>query len=253
MRLKLKTAPAVEPVTLTEAKNQLRVDGAEDNALITALITTARQLAERDTKRAFITQTWKMYLDSVPEEIEIPKPPLQSVESIKTISTVESIVDQDSNAGQPILSVASTTGFAEEDTIIINRDGAREEEKIILSVQDEISLTMTENLTNPHTETQADRVERYSLVSRANYNVDASQNSPGRVKLRTGYNWPIHRGFASFLLEFKAGYGDGDTDVPEALRQGVLQLIGHLYENRGAEEIPKGIKALFWPYKILRI
>ena len=253
MRLKLITAPAAEPISLEGAKNHLKVDGAEDNALISALITTARQFAERDTKRAFITQTWKIYLDSVPTEIEIPKPPLQSVESIKTISMVESIVDLDSNAGQPVLSVTSTSGFAVDDTVVINREGIREEEKIILSIQEGISLTMTENLTNPHTKTQADRVEKYSLVSKDQYNVDLSENSKGRIKLRTGYNWPIHRGFASFLLEFKAGYGDSDTDVPEALRQGVLQLVGHLYENRGAEEIPKGIKALFWPYKILRI
>ncbi len=253
MRLKLITAPAAEPITLAKAKNHLKVDSNDENALITALITAARQLGERETKRAFITQTWKLYLDESPSEIEIPKPPLQSVESIKTISAVESIVDLDSNAGQPILSVASTTGFAVDDTVVINRDGAREEEKIILSIQDGISLTMTENLTDSHTETQADRVEKYSLVSKDQYNVDQSENSKGRVKLRTGYNWPIHREFASFLLEFKAGYGDSDTDVPEALNEAILQLIGHLYNNREAEEIPKGIKAMFWQFKILRI
>ena len=253
MRLKLKTAPAVEPVTLTEAKNQLRVDGAEDNALITALITTARQLAERDTKRVFITQTWKMYLDSAPAEIEIPKPPLQSVESIKTISTVESIVDQDSNSGQPVLSVASTSGFAVDDTVVINREGIREEEKIILSIQEGISLTMTVNLTIPHTEAQADRVEKYSLVSRERYNVDLSENSPGRIKLRNGYNWPIHRGFASFIIEFVAGYSDVADDVPETLKQGILQLIGFLYQNRESDKIPDGIKQILWPFKVLRL
>lgn len=253
MRLKLITTPAAEPITLDEAKNHLKVDSADDNALISTLIKTARQLTERETKRALITQTWKLYLDESPAEIYIPKPPLQSVESIKTISSVESIVDLDSAAGQPILSIASTSGFAVDDTVVINRDGAREEEKIILSIQDGISLTMTVNLTNPHTEVQADRVEKYSLVSKVRYNVDISENSPGRVKLRTGYNWPTHREFASFIIEFKVGYGDAAADVPEEMREVIRELIGHLYDNRGAEEIPKGIKAMFWQFKILRI
>ena len=253
MRLKLKTAPAVEPVTLTEAKNQLRVDGAEDNALITALIKTARILIEKDARRALITQIWQMYLDKADPEIEIPKPPLQSVESIKLISAVEDIVDQDSNAGQPILSVASTTGFAVDDTVVINRDGAREEEKIILSIQEGISLTMTVNLTNPHTEVQADRVEKYILVEKSKYNVDLSQDSPGRVKLRSEGSWPAHRNFASFIVEFKAGYGDASTDIPEPLKEAILQLVCHLYENRESEEIPKGIKTKIWPFKPLRI
>jgi len=253
MRLRLKTAPAVEPVTLEEAKAHLRVDGGDENALITALIATARMLGERETKRAFITQTWQMYLDKAEAEIEIPKPPLQSIESIKLISAVEDIVDQDSAAAQPVLSIAATTGFAVEDTVVINRDGAREEEKTVLSIQEGISLTMTENLTNPHTKEQADRVEKYILIDKSKYNVDTSEGNPGRVKLKSGGSWPAHRNFASFIIEFKGGYGDAATYVPEALRQAIQQLIGFLYENRESDKIPDGIKQLLWPYKILRI
>lgn len=184
MRLKLKTAPLVEPISLDEAKLHLRVDSADDNALITALITTARQFAERETKRAFITQTWEMFLDYALPEIDIPKPPLQAIGlSIK----------------------------------VIDEAGAE------------------------------------AVVDPTTYDIDASDNSPGRVKLRSGCTWPSHRGFASFIIEFKAGYGLLATDVPEALKQAILQLLSHLYDNRGAEEIPKGIKAMFWPFKILRI
>ena len=253
MRLKLKAAPAIEPITLDEAKLHLRVDSADDNALISALITTARQLAERETKRAFITQTLQMYLDSAPAEIEIPRSPLQSVEAIRAISSVSTTVDETVDKDQPILKVASTTGFAAGNSVIINRDGAREEEMVILSIQAGISLTFTTNLVNVHMAAQADSVEKYTLISKANYYVDISENSPGRVKLKSGCVWPDHRGFASFIIEFKAGYGDAATDVPEALKQGLLQLLAHLYDNRGAEEIPKGIKAFFWPFKILRI
>lgn len=253
MRLNIKTAPTVEPISLDEAKLHLKVDGSDDNALITAKIITARQLAEKETKRAFITQTIEMYLDSAPAEIEVPRPPLQSVDSIKTISSVESSVDETSATGQAVLSIASTNNFAVDDTVVINRGGTREEERIVLSIQAGISLTMTINLANEHTAAQADRVEKYTLVDLARYMIDVSLNSPGRIKLRSGRAWPTHRNFSSFIVEFKAGYGDAATDVPAALKEGILQLIAYLYENREADEIPKGLKSLFWAYKILRI
>lgn len=253
MHLHLKTAPAVEPISLDEAKLHLKIDGADDNALITALITTARDLAERETKRAFISQTWHMYRDEAPEKFELPKPPLQSLASIRTISVAESYVDENTAKSQPILKVASTSGFAVDDTVIIHRCERREEERIILSIQEDISLTMTENLTYAHTALQADRVEIYTRVERSKYSVEYGINVPGRVQLRSGYSWPTHRNFSSFWVEFIAGYGDAATDVPEGLKQGILQLLSHLYENRGAEEIPKGLKALFWPYKIMRL
>lgn len=180
MRLKLTTAPLSEPVTLAQAKLHLKVDGTDDDDLITALIKAARQIAERETKRALITQQWEMIMDSAPEEFEIPKPPLIRVLQIKTIDT--------------------------------------------------------------------DGVE--AVVSTSRYNVDCSRDSPGRVKLATGYVWPTHRDFASFIVTFDGGYGDKPENIPEPLRQGVLQVIGHLYDNRGSEEIPAGAKAIFQRYKV---
>lgn len=257
MRLNLKTAPTVEPISLDEAKLHLKIDGSDDNTLISALIETARKLVESETKRGFITQTWQMYLDSVPAEIRIPKPPLQSIESIKAISGVQNTVDQNSASGQALLYVSSTTGFSVDDTVIVNRRGDREEELTILSIQDDVSLTMTANLASTHTAGQADRVEVFSLVALERYDVDFSSGSSGRVMLREGFNWPVHRGFASFIIEFKAGYGDAGSDVPEGLKQGIYVLIAHMYENRGGEGAVKArvhaleeAKIILAPYKI---
>ena len=89
----LVTPPAVEPVLLAEAKAQARIDTTADDALVTSLITGARQWAEKYTGRAFITQTWQMALDQLPtvadkgldaaSYLSLPRPPLQSVSAVQ--------------------------------------------------------------------------------------------------------------------------------------------------------------------------
>lgn len=88
MALKLKTAPASEPVSLDEAKDHLRVTGSDDDSLIASLITMARERAESICGRALITQTWELYLNEFPAGcIEVPLPPLQSVVEITYTDT----------------------------------------------------------------------------------------------------------------------------------------------------------------------
>lgn len=82
MFLRQITPPAIEPVTLEEAKQHLRVDGNEEDSLIAALITAARQKAEDYTRRAFITQTWELALDSACGVLHLPRPPVQTVETV---------------------------------------------------------------------------------------------------------------------------------------------------------------------------
>jgi uncharacterized phiE125 gp8 family phage protein len=100
----LVSAPAQEPVTLSEAKTFLRVDGTDDDTLITSLLVTARRLCEEYTKRTFITQTWRTVFDrfpidedadelelmlglDTPRAIQLSRQPIQSISSIKTTST----------------------------------------------------------------------------------------------------------------------------------------------------------------------
>ena len=66
MRLELVTPPAVEPVTLAEAKEHLRVSTAADDALITRLIKAARRAVEAYTRQRLVTQTWRLYFDRFP-------------------------------------------------------------------------------------------------------------------------------------------------------------------------------------------
>jgi uncharacterized phiE125 gp8 family phage protein len=58
--------PTGEPVSLDEAKAWLRLDSADDDALVTALIPAARAVVEGATRRPLLTQTWRLALDAWP-------------------------------------------------------------------------------------------------------------------------------------------------------------------------------------------
>ena len=80
--------PSLEPVTLAEAKRHANVVASDDDDYITHLIVAARELVEGDTSRALITQTWRLKLhEFFADKIELPRPPLQSVSSIKYLDT----------------------------------------------------------------------------------------------------------------------------------------------------------------------
>lgn len=86
MGVKLIVPAATTPFTLNEAKAHLRVSHTDDDAIISALITSSTLHAEAFTGRALCPQTWDLYLDSFPTgehmEIKIPKPPLIEVLSV---------------------------------------------------------------------------------------------------------------------------------------------------------------------------
>src|SRR5215204_4629062 len=77
----LLTPPAVEPVTLADAKAYLRVEHSEDDAVISALIAGARSHIEAQTRRALITQTWRLVRDAWPREgrIAVAPSPLRQI------------------------------------------------------------------------------------------------------------------------------------------------------------------------------
>jgi uncharacterized phiE125 gp8 family phage protein len=102
MPLKLITSPVAEPITLAEAKLHLRVDVSDDDALIGALITSARQAAEHEIGRALMLQTLELSLDSFSQEtgnqcdrhtyrIVLPRPPLASVAPVVSVKYLDTV------------------------------------------------------------------------------------------------------------------------------------------------------------------
>lgn len=64
--LTIETPAAFEPVSLTEAKNYLRVEISDDDVLIGDLITAAREAVEAFTGRSLCVKGYRQSLDSFP-------------------------------------------------------------------------------------------------------------------------------------------------------------------------------------------
>lgn len=60
------SGPALEPLTLGEAKAFLRIDTDAEDTLISALIAAARRVVEASTGRALLTQSWRLVRDAWP-------------------------------------------------------------------------------------------------------------------------------------------------------------------------------------------
>lgn len=85
MALLMTAGPAVEPVTLAEAKAHLRVDGDAEDALISSLIMTSRLQIEAALSMTLITQSWSYFIDRLPADgvIRLPLRPVLSLDAVR--------------------------------------------------------------------------------------------------------------------------------------------------------------------------
>jgi uncharacterized phiE125 gp8 family phage protein len=76
--------PAIEPVTLAEAKAHLRLTGGDDDDYVAAMITAARIQVETATRRVLIDQTWRVFRDDWPPggRLDLPIAPVTAIAAI---------------------------------------------------------------------------------------------------------------------------------------------------------------------------
>jgi uncharacterized phiE125 gp8 family phage protein len=80
------SAPALEPVTLAEAKLFARIETSEEDLLIQALIVAARLRVEALTRRILVTQTWRYITDLSKAIVRIPLAPVQAVTGVRSVA-----------------------------------------------------------------------------------------------------------------------------------------------------------------------
>lgn len=119
MNLRVTVQPAEEPSSLNELKAHLRIDGSDEDNLLAGYLTAARIQCELEARRAFVTQTLQLKLETWPckDRLALPRPPLQSVTSIgyidvnggsNTVSASDYIVDANGEPGHIYLAYGAT-------------------------------------------------------------------------------------------------------------------------------------------------
>jgi uncharacterized phiE125 gp8 family phage protein len=97
MAATLTTPPVVEPLTLSDVKSHLKLDGNDDDGLLNRLIIAARQHIETRTGCALINQDWLIYFNNWPQsgQLEFPLFPVSVVSSLKTYNAqdIASLID----------------------------------------------------------------------------------------------------------------------------------------------------------------
>jgi uncharacterized phiE125 gp8 family phage protein len=185
----LLTGPALEPVSLAEAKAHLRVEHDDEDAEILALVAGARIHIEAQTRRALITQTWRLVRDAWPVDgrIAVLPAPLRELLAAR----------------------------------VVMRDGSA----------------------------QTIDLDRFTLDQ---------AGAPAMLAFAPSTLPGSDRPVAGIELDVEVGYGDDADDVPQPLRQAILKLVAHWYENRGlagdrAAVLPLTIGALIAPYRVLAL
>lgn len=82
----LTTPAASDPLTLAEAKLFLRVDGSEEDSLVSDLIVAATQSAENYLRQSLITQSWTLEQQYAPGvSVSLPLGPVQTVSQVSIV------------------------------------------------------------------------------------------------------------------------------------------------------------------------
>lgn len=214
MHLVKVTPPAIEPITLGEAKLHLRVDFDTDDALIQTFISAAREVAESYVKQAFITQTWKLLLDFFPTAGGYFNPAVRQIWS--------------SLGGFP-------SGVGPYPGMLPNSGGV-----IFIPKAPLQSITSIQYY---------DLNNTLQTVDPSVYTVIAA--TPGQVQPNYGKIWPYTRPTAGAIqITFVAGYGDSAATIPAAIKAAMKLMIGNWYENRESVvagsyvELPMAVTAL---------
>lgn len=117
MKIHLRTTVTGDnPTTLSQAKSHLRILHTDDDTAIAALIASAWDYVERQTGRAYRTQTCVLKLQEFPyspyEPISLPRSPLKTLTSVSYLDVagnLQTLADPITTSGTPTRIYPSVT------------------------------------------------------------------------------------------------------------------------------------------------
>ena len=91
-----------------------------------------------------------------------------------------------------------------------------------------------------------------TMTENTDYSVHKFINQKGFIEIINGISYPnVYERADAIEIKFKAGYGTGAGDVPEAIKTAILLIIGFMYEKREdtVSRLPKASEYLLDPYR----
>ena len=124
--------------------------------------------------------------------------------------------------------------------------------------QRSVSLPFSPLVSVTHVKTFDDSDNATTMAS-SRYFVDTASDY-GRVVLRTGETWDdMLRVGNAIEITYVAGYGSSASDVPAGIKQGIILMASHFFENpdlvikgEGATTIPSLVDALWKSHRNMR-
>jgi len=258
----IRIGPGAEPISLTEAKAHCRVDGADDDATITALIAVARAHAESVTNRAMITQSLRSTFACWPDRIDL-KAPLRKVTAITYLDAA--------NASQTLATTEYTADLSELPGIVGQSYAGVW--PATYSHPAAVTVDFVAGCATPFTANATTNVLTATGHPFANGDIVRLHNSGGALPAGLDQTSYYAVGVSGNTLQVSLTEGGAAVDITgagtgthyaggpddsawHAMRQAMLLMIGEWFKNREhtsdyqAHELPMGVSALLSSHKV---
>lgn len=256
-RITTTSPPMGEPISLTEAKLHLRVDGSTDDTLITSLIKAAREYCEAFQGRTYMATTFQMKMDDWPNDtMKMPNAPLWSVDSITyvdsggTTQTCASTVYSIDKVAEPGIL------YVEYQQVWPSHRGTYNDITINFNAGYSASFTAADTdvcTCSSRTFANADKVRIYN--SGGALPAGLSTDTDYYVRDISGSTFKLYTAATGGTAVNITDAGTGTHYigcVPASIVAAMKLLIGHLYEHRemvsdiALNEVPFTVKHLLW-------
>jgi uncharacterized phiE125 gp8 family phage protein len=230
MGWRVSTEPTIEPLTLAEVKRHLRIDPDSGSNLSP---NTDGPAVDKGGGLVGIPVTGHGLTDL--EWITIERSTnyngdfrIDASSSANEIVIADTFVAETFDGNELI-----TTPAAADDEVLVGMIKSARQWCEIYQRRAYIQQSCTWTLDDWQTEFEPIRPPLISVTTIDSvYTVD-TESEPGRIYEAYNQQWPTIRGDRNSIeIIYKAGYGTAASDVPQNVKQAMLLLIGHWYENR---------------------
>jgi hypothetical protein len=283
--LQVELPPAAEPVTLDVAKSHLRVSIGDDDGLIAAYITAARESVEAFLARSLVNKGYRQSLDSFPYFTDTMLSQMAYPPSYYALPRYATTLWNYSQMVKlfysPLVKVSRLSYLSSSDLLWhdlypaletwqpstlyrigsqIQDSGGNLQEVTAGATPPPVSGLVAPVWSAGQGATTSDGSLTWTNLGPApvgNFIVDRDSEPP-RIFPLAGQHWPSVMYVPNAVrIHYVSGYGLDDASVPGLAKVGILHTVANWYENREAvspvqlRPVPGNVQDLLWGLRVL--